>query len=200
MFKINSIRRKHLLLVGVGLLATALLLIGVLHTLIFLGGQPPDLVPETDIVIVLGAGLRGDQLSLTLRYRMETALSYLQKYSQLKVIVSGGKGPGEIMTEAAAMRDFLIENGLDESRILLEDRSTSTYENLLYSRELVPEKAKSLVVTSDFHMFRALMLADHLGYNATGLPAPSVDFLRIKHYTREYLAIIKSIVIDIPRN
>lgn len=198
MFKIRLLRRRLLLMIGLTLFAVCLFSIGILHTLILSAAQTPDSLPQSDIVIVLGAGLRGDQLSLTLRYRMETALAYLQQHPHLQVIVSGGRGPGETISEAAAMRNFLLEQGIANARIIVEERSTSTYENLLYSRDLLPKNTKkSLIVTSDFHMFRALMLADHLGYEASGLPAPSVDFLNFRHIPREWLAIVKSALFDI---
>lgn len=155
----------------------------------------------TDLII-LGAGLNGDQLSWTLWERMEKGLEYLKLHPEVRVIVSGGQGPGEMIPEAEAMKRFLVENGIQENRIFKEDRSKSTMENFRYSRELLtqitgsPKPHPVLVITSDFHLFRAKFLARRNGLIPTGIPSPTPWYLRPNSYLREYFAVVKSFIFD----
>lgn len=87
---------------------------------------------KPDYLMVLGAGLRGTKISTSLLYRLETALDFHELYPDVKIIVSGGQGEGEKISEASAMRNFLVDNGVDSSQIIMEDKSTDTYENFLY--------------------------------------------------------------------
>lgn len=156
---------------------------------------------KVEYVVILGAGLRGEELSLTLYNRLNTAIMYLNQNIQSKVIVTGGRGPGEDITEAEGMKRFLIESGINESRIIIENKSTSTFENLLYSKRILEEQLsysdnKIMIVTCDFHIFRAKFLAARLGFNPYGLPSPSVSYLRPYYYLREYFAVIKSLLLD----
>lgn len=99
-----------------------------------------------DFIIVLGAQVRGDTPSVTLQYRLESAYDYLMVNPQTKAVLSGGQGPDEIMTEAEAMRRYLVGKGIEEERLILEEQSTSTYENLKYSFAIIDEiKANSNV-------------------------------------------------------
>lgn len=156
---------------------------------------------KVEYVVILGAGLRGEELSLTLYNRLSTAIMYLNNNIQSKVIVTGGQGPGEDITEAEGMKRFLIASGINKSRIIIEDKSTSTFENLLFSRRILEEQLsyndkKIMIVTCDFHIFRAKFLASRLGFKPYGLPSPSVSYLRPYYYLREYLAVIKSLLFD----
>lgn len=102
--------------------------------------------------VILGAGLNGDQISERLKIRLDTALLYL-KENHIPIIVSGGQGEDELISEAEAMKRYLIDNGIESDRILLEDKSTSTYENLLFSKNTMKlENPKIALVTSDYHM------------------------------------------------
>ncbi|MDF2506066.1 YdcF family protein [Clostridium sp.] len=128
---------------------------------------------EVDYVMILGAGLRGKEISLTLKERMEKGVEYLRSNPEALVIVSGGQGPDEEITEAEAMKKYLVGHGIKEARIIKEDRSTSTMENFKNTKEIVlknnNESIKILVVTNDFHMFRAKLLANRNGFIAYGL-------------------------------
>ncbi|MFZ7101492.1 MAG: YdcF family protein [Peptococcaceae bacterium] len=161
---------------------------------------------QAEYVIVLGAGLRGQQLSLTLYYRLNKAIEYLNNNPAAEVIVSGGQGAGEDIAEAVAMKDYLMTNGIQEKRIFTESDSTNTFENLLYSKRiLTQEKGLSngirvMIITSDFHMLRAKLLASRLGLIPYGAPSPSVDYLKPYYYFREYFAVLKSLLLDFERN
>lgn len=165
---------------------------------IIISSQSSDENYKVDYLLILGAGLRGEDLSLTLYNRMETGLNYLLKHPEVKVIVSGGKGPGEAITEAAAMKRFLILKGIEDSRIIKEESSTSTFENLKHSKQqlLNNDEAKVLIVTNDFHMFRAKLLAKRAGLIPYGLPSKTPPIVLVNCYLREYFAVIKSYFLD----
>ena len=109
---------------------------------------------------MLGAGVNGETPSLTLRTRIDAAAAYLEEHPDVPVVLSGGQGPGEAITEAKCMRRALVRRGVDESRLYPEERSTSTQENLRYSRAILEELGVDLtqrvaIVTSDYHLCRA---------------------------------------------
>lgn len=169
---------------------------GIVHFAI-LSGTKETATEDADYLIVLGARLHGETMSLSLYHRMETALQYLRENPKTKVIVSGGQGPGESITEAEAMARFLIEQGIEEARIILEDRSTSTFENLTFSKALLENESSHLVIISnDFHLFRAGLIAKRLGLNPESLPAPTPDVVKAKMWAREYVAVVKSLIFD----
>lgn len=156
---------------------------------------------KVDYVIVLGARLFGEDLSLTLYNRLNTALDYLEKNKNTKVIVSGGQGYGEDIPEAHAMSRYLISKGIREDRIIIEDKSLNTLQNLKNSYELARvEKPESdisvLIATNRYHVFRGKFLAERVGFKAYGLPAPTPKIVLIKSYLREMAAIVKSAVFD----
>lgn len=95
---------------------------------------------SADYVIVLGAQVRGKALSRTLEYRLEKALEYARVHPNTVLVLSGGQGVGEEMTEAEAMYEYLKAHGIPESQMLLEEQSASTYENLVYSKLLIQER------------------------------------------------------------
>ncbi|HZJ85682.1 MAG TPA: YdcF family protein [Erysipelotrichaceae bacterium] len=156
---------------------------------------------QVDYVIVLGARLYGDIPSPTLKFRLNSALDYLENYSDPKVIVTGGQGSGESITEALAMKTYLENKGVNSHQIILEDKSTSTFENLNNSIDKINELTsnkdiKILIVSSDYHLFRAKMIArqfDLTIYTKGSKVPPSVLY---KAYIREYFAVIKSLIFD----
>ncbi|WCN38745.1 YdcF family protein [Aneurinibacillus uraniidurans] len=151
--------------------------------------------PGLPYMIVLGAAVRGETMSWTLQNRMETALAYLRTNPQTKVIVSGGQGEGENVTEASAMQKFLLANGIASERILLEDKSTSTAKNIRFSHKLLTGN-RVVLVTSDFHAYRALWLAGREGMQADILTAPTPPIVRMQLWAREYIALGKSFLFD----
>lgn len=189
--------RRLLRLSILGLLASFLLIESLLLY------NTKDTVPsQVDYVIILGAGLNGDQLSWTLWERVNKGVMILQDNKEMKAVVSGGQGPGEWITEAEAMQRYLVERGIAKERILKEEKSTSTMENFRYSRELLelqpnydPSKPV-LIVTNDFHMFRSKLLARRVGLNPVGVPSPTPWYLRPNVYLREYFGVVKSLVFD----
>lgn len=144
------------------LLLTAVVAFGGLLGVV-LAGSRDEIVGEPDAMLILGCQVMPSGApSVLLRDRLDRALEYLEEHPDLKVVVSGGKGGDEILSEAEAMANYLIANGVSETRILLEDRATSTYENVLYSAELMKEyglgKKGVVIVSNGFHLARAKML------------------------------------------
>ncbi len=160
-------------------------------TVILIGSATP--AGNADALIVLGAGIRGDRLTLTLKYRLDTAIEYLNEHTDAVVVVSGGQGDDEVVSEASAMHDYLVENGIDDDRILVEDKSSSTEENFIFSKQLIEERLGSdctvMFVTTRFHVFRAERVAAKLGIYAEGIPSRGVWYLTINDYLRECAAL-----------
>ena len=132
-----------------------------------------DSNPERGYIIVLGAKVRGLEPSVSLRHRLEAALSYLNSYPNSKVIVSGGQGADELISEAQCMRDWLTANGIDEARILMENQSSSTLENLNNSKALIIADGGNAedvaILSSPYHLYRAKLMARSLGMNPAGV-------------------------------
>lgn len=172
-----------------------IVLFGVLFGMI-LHGQSAGPKEDADYLVVLGAGLRGDRPSLVLEYRIQAAAEYLLAHPESKVVVSGGQGANELISEAEAMRRGLVDLGVEESRIYLEDKSTSTNENLTFSMQFIPEGASVVIVTNKFHVFRACHLARECGYaSVSGLGADNVWWLNPTNYLRECMAVFKDVVL-----
>ncbi|MDM5188513.1 YdcF family protein [Bacillus sp. DX4.1] len=146
-------------------------------------------------VLILGAKLFGDKPSLSLKNRLDVALMYLNSHPETKVIVSGGQGEDEDIPEAHSMRKYLMNHDIKESRILIEDRSTSTYENIRFSMDLY-NVTHAVVVSNTYHLYRTKIIAKRLGMQMEPLAAPTPRRSKKKAYIREYAAIIKSIVFD----
>lgn len=153
---------------------------------------------EADYLIVLGAKVNGTTPSLILQYRINKAAEYMKKHPGTKAIVSGGQGADEGISEAEAMKNGLLSSGIAAERILVEDQSTSTKENLDYSQKLLTEaggsvkESKVIVVTTDFHVLRAVGIARKAGYGQVeGLAAKSVWYLIPTNYVREFMAVVK---------
>lgn len=149
---------------------------------------------SNEYVVILGAKVKpGGIPSQSLKNRLDAAVDYLQKYPTVKAIVTGGQGADEDRTEASVMADYLIEHGIAEDRVLLEDQSTTTYENLLFAKKLLPANTESItIISNDFHLKRATILARKLGLKADVVAAPTPKVVNTKSRIRERLAIIKA--------
>ena len=162
------------------------------ETLVISGGHgQPD--PGAKYLIVLGAQIRGSEISRPLAYRLDTAFDYLEKNPETIAIVSGGQGSGEDVSEAEAMKSYLLKKGLEDERIIEEDQSVNTDENIAFSRELMDSPQDPVVVVSNaFHIYRALELCETQGLsNAQGLGAPSNWIMVPSYYLREAMAVVK---------
>lgn len=166
--------------------------------LIFYEGHHYD-TKKPDYVMVLGAGLRGNEISKSLLYRLKTAIEFNKMYPDVNIIVSGGKGSGENITEAEAMRNYLINNGVDERLIIMEDKSTSTYENFKFTKNLLKditgkEDYTITVITNNFHMYRAKFLGEEVGFECLGYPAPAHVSTSFNFHVREFFGVVRAYV------
>ena len=155
-------------------------------------GMIPHEGNEMDYIVVLGAQVRGSVPSLSLQYRLDQAADTARKHPQAKLILSGGQGSGENLSEAECMRRYLEEKGLEPARLLMEDRSTSTLENLRLCDELYGCAQKSCAIISNgFHTYRAVRIAKKYGYqNVWGIPAASSKILLVHNAVREVFALV----------
>lgn len=145
-----------------------------------------------DYVIVLGAHVRSTGPSRALALRLDKAYEYASEHPDTIIIVSGGQGSNEPCTESSAMKQYLVEKGIPEERIVEEEKSTNTRENLIFSKELIPENVSVGIISNGFHICRALHLAESLGYqNVNGIPAKSDLATQPTNLLREFFAVVK---------
>lgn len=138
-------------------------------------GRKDNVTFKEDAVIVLGKGLDGDKVPPNLAKRLDKAIEYHKKNPKALLVVSGGKGSDEKLSEAQAMENYLLSKGISRDIIIKEDKSATTYENFVFSAEILKrylgEKYSLAFVTNSFHVYRAERLAKSLGINATHLGA-----------------------------
>lgn len=169
-------------------------------TVLFIVAETPvvlasrgDTDVDADYLIVLGAGVNGTVPSLSLRNRLDAATAYLREHPDCVAIVSGGRGPGEDITEAEAMASALIAAGIGQDRVIMEDRATSTEENLRFSFALIgdTEHCTVAVLSSEYHLCRAKLLAQRQGVTVYGVPArTSIPLLRLGNFIREAFGMV----------
>lgn len=153
---------------------------------------------NAEYLIVLGAHVNGKKITNSLMYRLDAAYTYLCENSKTQVIVSGGQGNGEAISEAEAMAENLLQRGIAAERIVQENKSTTTAENLRFSGELISVRkpnglkvASVVLVTNNFHICRALLIGRQVGYmNLSGLAAISNPVLQLNYLVREFFAVI----------
>ncbi|HHV28036.1 MAG TPA: DUF218 domain-containing protein [Clostridium sp.] len=193
----NTILRRLFAGACIAFVASFLLIQGLIIT-----SSVSDKNVEVDYMVILGAGLKGDKITPTFQNRLDKGIEYLLANPEIKVVVTGGQGPGEDLTEAEAMKRYLANHGIDEDRIIKEDRATSTSENMKYTAEVLQQLTgrsdyRIMIVTNEFHMFRSKALARHNGFTAYGITAPTNPVVLINSYIREYFAVVKSLIFDI---
>jgi len=170
-----------------------------------MAGSRSRIEDESDLMIILGCQVMPWGPSILLQDRLDTALDYLDDHPDMLVVVSGGKGDDEHKSEAQAMHDYLVEHGFPTEQIVLEDRSSNTNENLIFSKALLEEMeldtdCETLVVSNGFHLSRVRILWERVmgdDENLNTLAAPSTHLpSRLKMHIREPLALMKSLLFD----
>ena len=146
-----------------------------------------------DCIIVLGAQIRKSGPSLALRYRLDEAFEYLKDNEKTICITSGGQGSNEPCPEAQMMKEYLVQKGIPESRILTEDSSTNTKENIILSMKLIdPANDRVGIVTNNFHIFRSERIAKKAGIaHLNAIPADSNPVYLPNNMLREFLGVLK---------
>lgn len=164
-------------------------------------GQNDNVTYEEDAVIVLGAGLHGDQITWPLKLRLDKAVEYHRKNPDALIVVSGGQGFQETIPEAEAMFLYLERHGVDKTCIIKEDCATSTAENMRFSKAILDERFdrpyKVVVVTNNFHIYRGVQIAASEGFEQVRhLHAGLKWYNMMPCYLRESLAVLKLWLID----
>jgi len=149
-----------------------------------------------DCALVLGNGLRGERILPTLQYRLDKCLEYVQHNPKALIIVSGGQGRGETIAESKAMKSYLVSKGIDAGKIIEENQSKNTRQNMQYSKILLDSLFTSgrysvVCITSDFHAFRANKLSKKAKLLVSHYNSKTVWYLYPIAYCRETLSIIK---------
>lgn len=143
-------------------------------------------------VIVLGCRVKGLVPTKALMSRCLKAYKYLSENKNSICILSGGQGQDELISEAECMRNILKEKGIEDNRLYIENKSTSTEENIRFSKRIIKENnlsEKLIICTSEYHIYRSLMIAKELNLNASSLAAHSMKLFRIPAFTREVFAL-----------
>lgn len=183
---------KILLLLGVGIAV-------VLSSFLIIYGKSDNATYKEEALIVLGAAVHGKTPSRTLRHRLDKAVKYHAQNPNAIIVVSGGQGAQEDISEAEAMKTYLIENGVDANKIIKEDKSTSTTENFKFSKEILDKHFSNdytvAFVTNEYHIFRASLCAKRVGVNtSTHVHSNTTLSYLISGVLRECLAAVKYII------
>ncbi len=153
-----------------------------------------------DAIVVLGAGIRGDKVTLPLKMRLDKAVEYHLENPNAYIVVSGGQGFQETVTEAYAMKKYLVENGVNEDRILKEEKATSTYENMKYSKKILEKYYTGdysvAIITNNFHIFRGATIAKQVGFQKVSHLHAGLQWYNLMPcFLRESLAVLKMIIL-----
>jgi len=146
---------------------------------------------KLDYIIVLGAGIKGKQVTPLLAGRIDKGIELLKYNPNAKLILSGGMGPGEDIPEGVAMAAYAKDKGVSDERIIVEDKSKNTYENLLFSSKLIDkENPKLALVTTSYHVFRALVFAKKLNIPCIGYGSKTKWYFTLNALIREYIGYL----------
>lgn len=151
---------------------------------------PPD---DNTTLVVLGCKVKDGRPSLMLGRRLDAAYEYLSEHESVNVVVSGGKGDDELISEAECMKQYLTSKGIAEERIFMEDKSTTTQENLLFSKSIIENsKLPSTItlVTDGFHQKRAEMLAEKIGIHPYNISGYTSWYIIPTYWVREWIGIV----------
>ncbi len=151
---------------------------------------------DEDCVLVLGCGIRGEKILPTLQLRLDKCVEYLQRNPSALVIVSGGQGRNETISEAEAMKRYLVLKGVSAEQILEENHSRNTKQNFQYSKALMDSYFSSkpysvACITSNYHAYRAKKLSEAAGLSVVQYSSGSRWYLYPSAYFREMLSIFK---------
>lgn len=176
----------------VSVLILAIVALGIITGICISRGSQSE-PPEGAVLVVLGCQVKGDKPSLMLAKRIDRAEVYLREHPETIAILSGGKGNGEDMSEAECMYRTLMSKGIAEERLIKEDRSTSTVENLEFTRKILEEKGLGrdiAIVTNEFHQYRAGEIAKSLDLNSGAVPSETAWWLWPTFEVREMYAVL----------
>jgi uncharacterized SAM-binding protein YcdF (DUF218 family) len=186
----KSVGRVAINIISVLVLICILLAVIISGIMVFKMNNHPS---EPSNIIVLGCKVKGTKPSLMLKHRLDTAYDYLVSNPNVIAIVSGGKGDDEQISEAQCMKEYLVGKGISESRVIMEDKSTSTYENFKYSKEILEGQGlptdSITVVTDGYHQLRASMIAKKLDFKTYSISAKTSWYLVPTYFVREWFGV-----------
>ena len=168
----------------------------ILGAMAYFATRPPK---DNATVVVLGCQVRGDTPSLLLYKRIETAFEYLKANPNAKCIASGGKGSDENISEAECIKEYLVDMGIDENRILIENKSVNTNENISFSAEIIKKNGLNenmAIVTDGFHEMRATLIAKRLGYECGAVSSKTPMRYVSAFTTREVIALTATLLLN----
>lgn len=189
------LKRMFLVIIALGVAYACLVLF------LILSGTKDQPTATPDTMLILGAQVNGESKenaypSTVLKERLDAAIPYLKQHPKVIAIVCGGQGSDEPDSEANVMAEYLRVNGISQKQILTEDKSTRTKENIQNAQKK-QELGNTVIVTSDFHMYRSKLLAKRLGISEiSGLPAVSKSSAAFKTYVREICALGYGLIFD----
>jgi uncharacterized SAM-binding protein YcdF (DUF218 family) len=191
--------RKLIKIFSVALTSVFILFIG-FNIFIYSYGKADNVAYSEDALVVLGAGVNGETPSLILAERLKVALQYYNSNPDSIIVVSGGQGHNEDITEALAMERYLVNGGVPIEKIFKEEKSTSTFENFAFSKRIIDEyfdKPYNIaILTNDFHIFRSMMIASNAGFNGTHIHAKIPKYAVPANYLRETIAILFQVILS----
>ncbi len=187
----NKLQKLLIVLSGAGIIAFLVII-----SIIVVRGNRDSTAFDEDCVLVLGCGIRGETILPVLQSRLDKCLEYLSVNPNVPVFVSGGKGHNENIPEAEAMKRYLVQHGIDETQIFMEDQSTNTIENFVHSGILFEKYFEGkfytvACITSDYHVYRSEMIASDFDIETHFYAAGVRWYLRLAAYCREVLSICK---------
>lgn len=147
--------------------------------------------PHLNYVVVLGAGLlHGDQVSPLLAARINRGIEIMKENPGSKLIMSGGQGGNETIPEGVAMAKYAEKSGISKDKIIIENKSKTTYENIMFSHKLMGPNSKFCLVTNSYHVYRALVLAKNQGLKCIGYGAKTKWYFTLNAFIREFIAYV----------
>ncbi|MBO0440796.1 YdcF family protein [Candidatus Enterococcus ikei] len=189
------VKRIMLIIISLGIMYTGLIFF------LILSGTKDQATTTPDTVLILGAQVKGSSKenaypSTVLKERLDAAIPYLKEHPNATAIVCGGQGSDEPDSEANVMAEYLRVHGISQKQILTEDTSTRTKENIQNAQKK-QTLGNTVIVTSDFHMYRSKLLAKRLGISEiSGLPSVSKSSAKFKTYVREICALGYGLLFD----
>lgn len=148
---------------------------------------------EETTVVVLGCRVKDKKPSLALKERLDKTYEYLNEHKELNCVLSGGQGANEEISEAMCMYQYLIKKGINKKRLYLEDQSTSTRENILFSYKIIEKEnlnKKITIITNEFHEYRAQTIARNLNIESYAVSAKTAWWLFPTYFVREIFGMI----------
>ncbi|SCH42757.1 DUF218 domain [uncultured Clostridium sp.] len=157
-----------------------------------------DDINDINDIIVLGAGLNDNKVGKLLKNRLDKAIEYYKLNNDVNIILSVGLKPNNTISEADAMYNYLISMGISKNKIIKEDKALNTFENIKYTKEILKSRndldKHVLIITSEFHIFRSLMISNLLGLKSEGLACYTPIKMRVNYMISEYISITRDFI------